>query len=765
MKTRKLIGFSKAVVLAAAVAFYGCGGGGSSSAPATTTTTVTTSAQASSVGATGASTATVSANMGQTLSTVASPGAPKFKSALAGKDPRFAKFNQALATAMKAPRNRVAEIRKAQSLNRAPLFEATYDCANPGTATTATTNIMYISITTATDMTITFTQCRMDTARFNGTITESFTTNTQTSTTSFTTTLGNSDGTVTSADFTTELFETAATTDTTAYATLTIDLTETGTENNTATPPSYSFTANGKMKYDEGSNSYTMSLTNVTFAYSEATTGTMTTTSNGTFGETWTEAGVSKSTSITFESFVTTETPATDYSYTLYTADGKVTVDNTGFCADGDGIWVIVTNTALKEMTATGEIVAGKMTINTTTIVEFQTDGSVIVTASGGTATTVTKAEFDTIESSCAIADLNPGSPSVSGIAGGFYHTVAMKSDGTVKTWGANGYGQLGNGSTTTSSAPVSVSGLTGVTAIASGREFTMALKSDGTVWTWGRNDDGQLGDGTTSTASPFGKTTPVQVSGLTGVTAIAAGSFHSLAIKSDGTVWAWGFNGFGQMGVGNVATTRYNTPVQVSGLTGVTAIAGGYYHSVAVKNDGTVYTWGGNVYGQGSPGSTYLPTLVSGLTGVTAIRCGASYNVALKSDGTVMAWGSNTSGQLGDGTIIDRPTPVQVSGLTGVTKIDTGAGDHAIALKSDGTAWLWGYNSNGQLGDGTTTNRTAPVQVSGLTGATAIAAGVSHSAALKNDGTVWAWGKNTDGQLGDGTTTQSTTPVQVSGL
>lgn len=756
MKTRRLIGFSTAAVLAAAVAFYGCGGGGgSSSAPAATT--VTTNAQASSVGATGASTATVSANMGQTLSTVASPGAPKFKSALAGKDPRFAKFNQALATAMKAPRTKAAEIRRAQSLNAAAAgTSTTVDCTTFQTST-ATTNTMSISMTTASDMTITFANCRMDTTRLNGTMTETFSLSGQT--TSFTTTLGNSDGTVTSADFKTEFFETA--TDTTAYATLTIDLAETGTENNSTTPPTYSFAANGKMKYDEGANSYTMSLTNVSFAYSkDATTGKMTTTSNGAFGETWTEAGTSKSTSITFESFVTTETPATDYSYTLYTADGKVTVDNTGFCADGDGIWVIVTNTALKEMTATGEITAGKMTINTTTVVEFQTDGSVIVTAGGGTPTTVAKADFDTIESSCAIADLNPGSPSVSGIAGGFYHTVAMKSDGTVKTWGANGYGQLGNGSTTSSSAPVSVSGLTGVTAIASGREFTMALKSDGTVWTWGRNGDGQLGDG-----SFIDRPTPVQVSGLTGVTAIAAGSFHSMAIKSDGTVTAWGFNGYGQMGVGNVATTRYNTPVQVSGLAGVTAIAGGYYHSVAVKNDGTVYTWGGNAYGQGSPGSTYLPTLVSGLTGVTAIRCGASYNVALKSDGTVMAWGSNPSGQLGDGTIIDRTTPVQVSGLTGVTKIDTGAGDHAIALKSDGTAWLWGYNSNGQLGDGTITNRTTPVQVSGLTGATAIAAGVSHSAALKNDGTVWAWGKNTDGQLGDGTTTQRNTPVQVSGL
>lgn len=411
MKTKQVSRILTMALSAAALAVYGCGGGGSSSAPATPTT-VTTSAQASSAGATSASTATVSANMGQTLSTVASPlPAPKFRSALAGKDPRFAKFNQALATAMKAPRNRVAEIRKAQSLNRAPLLEATYDCTDMS-ETANTTNIMYMSITTTDSTTfeasITFTNCRMDTAMFNGPMTMTYTTNTQTSTTSFTTKVGSGNNIIdASGDFVTDLYPDSSTTST-SYATLSMDLTETGSENNSTTPPSYSFSANGVMKYVEGSsNSYAISLTNVTFAYSEATSGKMTTTSNGTFGESWTEGGVSKSTSITFVSFVTTETPASDYSYVDYTADGKVTVDNTGFCADGDGTWVIVTITAIREMIATGEIVAGKLTINTTTDVEFQPDGSVIVTASGGTPTTVTKAEFDAIESSCAIADLN----------------------------------------------------------------------------------------------------------------------------------------------------------------------------------------------------------------------------------------------------------------------------------------------------------------------------------------------------------------------
>lgn len=402
MKTKQVSRILTMALSTAALAVYGCGGGGGSSSAPAGPTTVTSSAQASSAGATSATTATVSANMGQTLSTIASQGAPRFKSALAGKDPRFAKFNQALATAMKAPRSKVAAIRKAQSFNAAPLFEVKYDC---GTflETTATTNTMYIAMMSASDMTITFTNCRMDTVRLNGTMKETSSVSGQT--TSFTTTVGSGNKTIeTTGDFKTEFFENTA--DTTAYAALTMDLTETGTENNATTPATYSFAADGKMKYEEGSNSYTMSLTNVSFAYSEnSTTGTMTTTSNGTFGESWTESGVNKSTSITFESFVTTETPASDYSYVDYTANGKVTVDNTGFCADGDGIWVIVTNTAIREMTATGEIVSGNMTINTTTVVEFKSDGSVVVTVNG-TPTPKTKAEFDAIEASCAIADL-----------------------------------------------------------------------------------------------------------------------------------------------------------------------------------------------------------------------------------------------------------------------------------------------------------------------------------------------------------------------
>ncbi len=297
---------------------------------------------------------------------------------------------------------------------------------------------------------------------------------------------------------------------------------------------------------------------------------------------------------------------------------------------------------------------------------------------------------------------------------------------------------------------------------IAAGHNHSLALKSDGTVWAWGYNLNGQLGDGTTTD-----KLTPVQTQGISSVQAIAAGNDFSLALKSDGTLWAWGSNTNGRLGDGT--TTTRTTPVQVPGLSGVQAIAAGYNHSLALKSDGTVWAWGSNGSGQLGDGTTtnrYTPVQVSGLSGINAVSVGGavagSHSLALKSDGTVWAWGYNSSGQLGDGTATNRKTPVQVSGLSNVQAI-AALGSHCLALKSDGTVLAWGNNYSGQIGDGTTTNRYTPVQV--LSGIVAIAGGNGHSLAIKTDGNVWAWGWNGKGQIGDGTTTNRYTPVQVQGL
>ena len=304
--------------------------------------------------------------------------------------------------------------------------------------------------------------------------------------------------------------------------------------------------------------------------------------------------------------------------------------------------------------------------------------------------------------------------------------------------------------------------------SISTGYYYTCALLSTGAVKCWGSNLYGQLGDG--SAANATARTTPVDVPDLgSGVTAIAAGERHTCAVLNTGAVKCWGNNDNGQLGDGS--NTASLTPVSVPTLSsGVTAIAAGRYHACAVLNTGAVKCWGWNLYGQLGDGSTrqsLTPVSVPSLSsGVTAIAAGERHTCALLSTGAVKCWGYNSNGQLGDGSaasVTPRTTPVSVSTLSsGVTAISTGS-YHTCALLSTGAAKCWGANSSGRLGDGSNTASLTPVSVSTLsTGVIAIAAGEAHTCAVLNTGAVKCWGYNVSGQLGDGSTTQSFTPVGV---
>jgi alpha-tubulin suppressor-like RCC1 family protein len=352
----------------------------------------------------------------------------------------------------------------------------------------------------------------------------------------------------------------------------------------------------------------------------------------------------------------------------------------------------------------------------------------------------------------------------VSAIAGGYGHSCALLTNGQIQCWGSNGNGQLGDGTTITQLNPVEVSGFgSGLGAITAGESHTCALRSAGDVKCWGFNGNGQLGDGTTST-----RLKAVDVSGLTsGISAISAGDLHTCALATSGGVKCWGFNAFGQLGDGT--TNQRNTPTGVNGLaSGVSAIAAGWYHTCALMSGG-VKCWGQNAYGELGDGTTNQrnsPVGVSGLTsGVSAIAAGYAHTCALMTSGGVKCWGANDNGQLGDGTLTDRYTPVDVSGLTSGVRVIAAGYYHTCALMTSGGVKCWGANFYGELGDGTT-QPNMPVNVSGLAnGVSAIAAGWYHNCALTTSRGVKCWGRNIEGQLGDGTTTQRNTPVDVTGL
>jgi alpha-tubulin suppressor-like RCC1 family protein len=388
------------------------------------------------------------------------------------------------------------------------------------------------------------------------------------------------------------------------------------------------------------------------------------------------------------------------------------------------------------------------------------------------------------------------------------WHTLTVSSDTKAWAWGCNTSGQIGDGSLVHRNSPATVkhdasTQISTVTSVSGGYDHAMYLKSNGTVWVAGFNKYGQIGNGTKGDTQYV--TIPSQVRKgassspddyLQGIVAIAAGSIQSFALKSNGTLWGWGYNYEGELGDGtNGSGSDKLSPVQVKKgtssspdayLQDVIAVAAGDWHTLALKSDGTVWAWGWNKYGQVGDDTEVdknAPVQVKGLTDVIMIAAGEDHSLAVRADGSVWAWGRGEHGRLGNNsTNAINKLPVQVlkgassspdAYLRNVISI-SGGRRHSLAVRSDGSAWGWGSREVGQVGDGTTstTPRQTPVAVSGMSsGVISISANYAHSAALKSDGYVWTWGENKWYQLGNGrdgggssSSEDKNAPVQVVG-
>ncbi|CAN7629170.1 Ig-like domain-containing protein [Pseudoduganella sp. LjRoot289] len=415
---------------------------------------------------------------------------------------------------------------------------------------------------------------------------------------------------------------------------------------------------------------------------------------------------------------------------------------------------------AKQQMLATGTYSDGKSSAITTGVT-WSAKGTVAAVAADTGLVTGKGIGSDTVTATVGTVSASTGitvKGQWAGVAAGGKYNVARHQDGNLYAFGNNLYGQLGDNSTIARNQPVVVAGAnTTWKQVATGGFHTLALRADGTLWAWGFNQNGQLGDGTQTN-----RLVPTKI-GTAKWLYVAAGKSHSIGIDDKGLLWTWGRNAAGQLG--DTTTIDRLAPVRAGVLTDTyTSAAAGDTHSLARRSDGALMAWGGNATGQLGTGGTVSNTapVRVGTAVWASVAAGGGHSAAIRSDATLWTWGDNASGQLGLNTVINANAPQQVV-LAGTannwTAVSTGLG-HTVAIRTDGTLWAWGANGNGQVGNDSLLNQLAPVQIGTATGWTAIAAGELHTVGMMVDNSLWTWGANTDGQLGNGQNTDQKVPV-----
>ena len=350
---------------------------------------------------------------------------------------------------------------------------------------------------------------------------------------------------------------------------------------------------------------------------------------------------------------------------------------------------------------------------------------------------------------------------------GEFWLPIIQTTQSLAWGWGYNGAGRVGGGTVGGNlSSPISVvGGFTNWRQVSGGASHSVAVRSNGGIWSWGDNNCGKLGNN----SEGGGAQSPVSVvGGITDWCQTDAGSYHSVALRTSGTAWSWGCNANGRLG-DNTTTARSSPVSVVGGITNWCAVSGGGYHSLALRTDGTAWAWGGGSFGRlgdNTVADKSSPvSVVGGFSDWCQISAGCQHNLAIRTGGTAWAWGLGNSGQLGIAAYGCRSSPVSVvGGFTNWCQVSAG-NIHSVAVRTSGSAWAWGNNYCGQLGNNSVTANLSPVSVvGGFTDWCAISAGHIHTVGLRTQGSSWSWGRNHVAQLGDNTTTNRSSPVSVMG-